>query len=89
MSEVNNVTNTIDILNAILTDLGIPNNLLDPNAFIYRDLQLNSTEIVEISLGLKRRLGVSIKLESRQDITITQVCQQVETALLASHSNHS
>lgn len=80
--------NTIETLKVILTDLGIPGNLLHSDAFIHRDLQLDSTEIVEISLGLKRRLGVSVKLESRQDMTIAQVCHQVEAALLASHSNH-
>jgi acyl carrier protein len=39
----------------------------------YKDLQLDSTETVEISLGLKRRLGVNIKLESRKDITLAEV----------------
>lgn len=80
--------NTIETLKVILIGLGIPGNLLHSDAFIHRDLQLDSTEIVEISLGLKRRLGVSVKLESRQDMTIAQVCHQVEAALLASHSNH-
>lgn len=87
MSEDNNTANTIDTVKAILTDLGIPSNLIHPDAFIYRDLQLDSTEVVEISLGLKRRLGVSVKLESRQDMTIAQVCQKVEAVLLASYSN--
>jgi acyl carrier protein len=86
MSEVN-TTNTIDTLKAILTDLGIPDSLLHPDAFIRQDLQLDSTEIVEISLGVKRRLGVSVKLESRQDLTIAQICRQIEATLLASHSN--
>jgi len=81
--------NTIDTVKTILTDLGIPSNLIHSDAFIHRDLQLDSTEIVEISLGLKRRLGISVKLESRQDRTIAQVCRQVEAALLANSSNRS
>jgi hypothetical protein len=38
---------TFDALANILTDLGIPEELILPNAFIYRDLQLDSTETIE------------------------------------------
>ena len=89
MSEVNDKTvNLIDILKVILTDLGIPEELLYPETRLHQDLQLDSTEIVEISLGLKRRLGVSVKLESRQDMTLTQVCHQVEAAQVAQFHSH-
>ncbi|HEY9629824.1 MAG TPA: acyl carrier protein [Coleofasciculaceae cyanobacterium] len=90
MSEVDDTPiNSIDTLKVILTDLGIPEELLHPETWLHQDLQLDSTEIVEISLGLKRRLGVSVKLESRQDMTLTQVCHQIEAAQLAqSHPNH-
>lgn len=71
---------TFDALANILTDLGIPEELILPNAFIYRDLQLDSTETVEISLALKQRLGIKIKLETRQDKTLAQLCELVESA---------
>lgn len=73
----------INTLKAILTDLGIPPSSLQDDTRLHQDLQLDSTEIVEISLGLKRKLGVSVKLEGRQDLTLTQVCDRIEAALLA------
>ena len=71
----------MDALKAILADLGIPVESLHKDTLLHKDLQLDSTETVEISLGLKRRLGVSVKLESRQDMTLAQVCNLVEAAM--------
>lgn len=71
----------MDTLKAILTDLGIPEELLHQDALLREDLQLDSTETVEISLALKRTLGVNVKLEGRQDITLIQLCNRVEAAI--------
>ena len=71
----------MDALKAILIDLGIPEELIHQDALLREDLQLDSTETVEISLALKRQLGVSVKLEGRQDITLAQVCNRVELAI--------
>jgi acyl carrier protein len=71
----------IDVLKAILTDLGIPEELIHQDALLREDLQLDSTETVEIALGLKRKLGINVKLESRQDMTLAQVCNRVEAAM--------
>lgn len=71
---------TIDNLKDILDDMGIPKELICPNALLYRDLQVDSTEIVEISLAVKRRLGIKIKLETRQDKTLAEVCTLIESA---------
>lgn len=68
----------MDTLRAILTDLGIPEESLHNDTLLHEDLQLDSTEIVEISLGLKRQLGVSVRLEGRQDMTLAQVCNRVD-----------
>lgn len=79
----------MDTLQAILAELGIPKESLHNDTRLHEDLQLDSTEIVEIALRLKRQLGVSVKLESRQDMTLAQVCHQIEAARLAnSNSNH-
>lgn len=79
----------MDTLKAILTDLGISRDSLHDETLLNEDLQLDSTEIVEIALGLKRKLGVRVKLEGRQDMTLAQVCDRVQSALLAnSNSNH-
>ena len=72
-----NVKNT---LKAILKNLGISEELLDDDALFHRDLQLDSTEIVEISLAVKRQLGVAVKLETRQDKTLAEVSLTIEKA---------
>ncbi|WP_216595674.1 acyl carrier protein [Myxosarcina sp. GI1] len=78
------MTDTVKAMNhlkEILKDLGIPKDLIRANAAINRDLQLDSTEIVEISLALKRRLGVKVKLESRQDKTLAEVSDAIASAM--------
>ncbi|MEM9538577.1 MAG: acyl carrier protein [Cyanobacteria bacterium P01_E01_bin.42] len=70
-------------LKEILTNLGIAEELLRDDARLHRDLQLDSTEIVEISLALKRQLGVVVKLETRQDKTLAEVSQAIESARAA------
>lgn len=74
---------TMDTLKAILTELGIPQELVHQDALLREDLQLDSTETVELAIALKRQLGVSVKLESRQDITLAQLCHKVEVAMSA------
>ncbi|ABW31364.1 acyl carrier protein [Acaryochloris marina] len=79
----------MNTLIAILTDLGVPKDCLHSEARLHKDLQLDSTEIVEISLALKRRLDVRVKLEGRQDMTLAQVCDRIEVAQLTnSNSAH-
>src|SRR2546426_3354901 len=68
-------------LREILIDLGIDEHAIREDAHLREDLELDSTETVEIALELKRRLGVEIKLESRQDPTLAQVCFMVEQAM--------
>ena len=79
--------NIIDQLEEILSDLGIPEELIRPNALLHRDLQLDSTEIVEISLALKRRLGIKLKLETRQDKTLAEVSTEIELAMTEQNKN--
>lgn len=82
-----NTNKVMDTLKAILTDLGIPEELLHQDTLLHKDLQLDSTEIVEVSLGLKRQFGVNVKLESRQDMTLAQVCSSLEAAILDSSTS--
>jgi acyl carrier protein len=75
---------TMATLKAILVDLGIPEESLHKDTLLHKDLQLDSTEIVELSLGLKRQMGVKVKLEARQDMTLAQICNMVQAAISAS-----
>lgn len=56
-----NVTNTLKL---ILIDLEIPETALRKNTLLHKNLQLDSVEIVELALGLKRKLGVNSEARS-------------------------
>lgn len=71
-------------LKEVLIDLGFSEEELTDTASIRQDLQLDSTETVDISLGLKRRLGINIKLESRQDMTLAEVTEKITQAVAQS-----
>ncbi|TVP65622.1 MAG: acyl carrier protein [Nodularia sp. (in: Bacteria)] len=73
----------MNTLKAILNDLGIPEDLLHQSSLLHKDLQIDSTETVEISLALKRKLGINMKLETRTDKTLIEVCQMIEAAMSA------
>ncbi|NEO31113.1 MAG: acyl carrier protein [Symploca sp. SIO3C6] len=77
----------MDALKTILVDLGIPVESVNKDTLLRKDLQLDSTETVEISLGLKRQLGVNVKLEAREDMTLAQVCNLIEAAVSAGPKN--
>lgn len=79
----------MDTLKEILTNLGISRDSLHNETLLNEDLQLDSTEIVEVALGLKRKLGVRVKLEGRQDMTLAQVCDRVQAAMLANSTHVS
>ena len=68
-------------LEDILKNLGIPEELIQPDALLHRDLQLDSTETIEISLALKRRLEIKLKLETRPDKSLAEVCTLIESAI--------
>lgn len=67
-------------LKNILINLGMDESALHEETHLRKDLELDSTETIEIALELKRQLGVEIKLESRQDQTLAEVCAMVERA---------
>jgi acyl carrier protein len=81
-----NTLKAMKYLEDILNDLGIPEELIQPNALLHRDLQLDSTEIVEISLALKRRLGIKLKLETREDKSLAEVCTLIRSAIAETKS---
>jgi len=71
---------SIEVIKEILVDLGIEEEKIYASAYLRKDLELDSTETVEIALELKRRFGVEVKLESRQDLTVAQMCALVDQA---------
>jgi acyl carrier protein len=65
----------MDTLRAILVDLGIPEEQIRSDTLVHANLGLDSVEIVRLSLELKRRLAIDLKLGTRQDMTLAEICQ--------------
>jgi len=73
---------TFEIVKAILVDdLGIDENQVTEDAHLQEGLELDSTDTVEIALQLKKRLHIDVKLQLRDDPTISQLCDQVDRAV--------
>lgn len=68
-------------LKDIIVDLGIPEEEIHESAYLKRDLALDSTETVQISLELKKQFGVQIKIASLDDKTLKDICLQVQSEL--------
>jgi acyl carrier protein len=77
---------TFEIVKKILLDLGIDEELIHANAYLHHDLQLDSTETVQIALDLKRLCGVIVKFASRQDLTVADVCALIDQAKIGNPS---
>ena len=74
---------TMDAVRGKLLELGVAEHLITQNAHLVSDLQLDSTEAVELSLELKRRFGVAVRLESKADLTLGAVCELTDHARAA------
>ena len=64
------------VKNTLQNSLGIDGALINPQAMVEKDLQLDSTETVAIALELKKHLGVDFKFP-KQDLTLQDLCDQV------------
>jgi acyl carrier protein len=70
----------LEKLKAILVELGIPEKRLQEDTLLYGHLGLDSVETVRLALELKRRLGIEVKLGSRQDLTLGEISRMAEIA---------
>jgi acyl carrier protein len=82
---LNNST-AIDTIVSILEDLGVPAQMIKDDTLLHKHLGLDSVETVKLSLELKRKLGIDLKLGTRQDITISEICQMAAATLPAKSS---
>lgn len=64
-----------DALAFSLAVLGIEAAAIDPEARLREDLGLDSTEMVQVSLDLSRRLGVRVRLDARANGTFRDACE--------------
>jgi acyl carrier protein len=58
-----------------LTELGIETTAIGPEVRLREDLELDSTEMVQVSLDLTRRLGVRVRLEPKANGTFQDACE--------------
>ncbi|HET9959540.1 MAG TPA: acyl carrier protein [Polyangiaceae bacterium] len=66
------------LIKNILLELGVGESDVQPNRLLKRDLQLDSTDTVQIALEIKKRLNVAVRIESSQDLTVAQLCELVD-----------
>ena len=72
-----------EIVLDILTGLGIPPESVTDDARLRTDLELDSTEIVEVELEIKRRIGVDVTVTRPADQSVAELCQAVIAAAAA------
>jgi acyl carrier protein len=65
----------MDTLKGILVTLGIPEEIIQEDTLLHEHLGLDSVETVKLSLELKRKLSIDLKLGTRKDITLAEICQ--------------
>ncbi|UNS99084.1 phosphopantetheine-binding protein [Streptomyces tubbatahanensis] len=73
-------TDALDTVRKALTALGIPEETVTATARLRGDLELDSTELVEVSLEIQRSTGKEVKLELADDLTVSDVCELVDKA---------
>jgi acyl carrier protein len=63
-----------------ITAVGIDPEDISPERHLRSEFELDSTDLVEISLEIKRALGVEIELDLDDDPTVADVCDLVTEA---------
>lgn len=69
-----------EVIRQVLLDLGIEEDKIVNQAHIRNDLGLDSTELVDITLAVKKEFDVAVKFQSSEDPTLEEVYQIVLNA---------
>jgi acyl carrier protein len=65
----------------ILCELGVEPEAISETATLGDELELDSTDAVEVSLALKRRFHVEVKVQVKGDLTVANLHDAVTVAL--------
>ena len=84
MTEYSTVDDVLAVVLAALAELGIEAAAVTTDARLRADLELDSTELVQLSLELTRHVGVAVRLSAKDDLTVAQVCRLALEAAAAS-----
>ena len=77
-------TSTLTVMNTlkeILVGWGIPEDTIREDTLIHAHLGLDSVETVKLSLELKREFDLDLKLGTRQNLTLAEICQMAAATL--------
>ena len=66
-----------EALTAILLELGVEAEAISDSAILGADLELDSTDAVEIGLELKRRFNVTVKVQVKGSETVGDLTKLV------------
>lgn len=66
-----------EALTAILSELGVEPDAIADSATLGADLELDSTDAVEIGLELKRRFNVTVKVQVKGSETVSDLTKLV------------
>jgi acyl carrier protein len=65
----------------ILCELGVEPDAISDTATLGDELELDSTDAVEVSLGLKRRFQIEVKIRVKGDHTVGDLREAVLAAM--------
>jgi acyl carrier protein len=64
-------------LTSSLLGLGVEPEEIRPDVRLREDLELDSTEMVQVALDMTRSLGVRVKVQPKFDVTFQDLCEAV------------
>ena len=76
---IDKLEDRLETLKGILMDLGIPQEELHPETLLHGHLGLDSVETVKLALEVKRKLNIDLKLGTRNDMTLAEICSIAAT----------
>ena len=74
---------TISTIKMILAELGVSESDVTADTRLRQDLELDSTEAVDLSLELHKRFGVKVKINTDEDMTVQDICALVTSGASA------
>ena len=67
----------LEVVTDLLVKLGVEAELITGSAVLGRDLELDSTDAVEVALEVKRHFGVTVKVQVKGDETVEDLIERV------------
>jgi acyl carrier protein len=69
---------TLEKLRSIIIQIGVDGRKVVDSAKIFSDMELDSTESVDLSLEINRNFGVKVKLSTKEDLTLQALAELIK-----------